>query len=191
MMRALAIVALAAACGKESKSSSSSSEGAGAAASSGGAASSSDGACKSVKLCDEFPAAKIDAMCGTKIVKASPTSVADATITADQCSYYNSNGNNLVTIVRECLGSRFDDAQVKQMFETGHAAPGSDQDRTEVPGLGDQAYYLVGKNHRYATLAARKGRIAIVVQDSALTQDTEATHKTGCMTALYNEIAAK
>jgi hypothetical protein len=184
MRRALVIVALAA-CGKDGKATGGSSEG-----SSAPSAPSSDGAaCKPVKLCDEFPAAKIDAMCGTKIVKASPNAVTDP-MTADQCSYFNSNGNNLVTLERECWPSKFDDAMVKQMFE-GHAKPGSEEDRSEVPGVGDQAYYLVGKNHRHARLVVHKGRIVINVSDDAVTPETEATQKMSCMTALYNEIAAK
>lgn len=165
-------------------------DGGGAVAGSGSAVaktSAGDGDCKPINLCERFPAARVDPMCGTTSAKAMPRSTASPQLLTDECHYENNNGNATISIGRICLPGEGGTDKAKQMFKLGHDEHNPSATTVDLPGLGDEAMYR-GNDHRYGTLTVRTGNTLVMVENSYLTPETEEALKTKCLVAIFNEL---
>jgi hypothetical protein len=184
----LTIWVLAAGCGKDSKTTSTGSAGGAPEPS----ATQPSGDCTSIAICDAFPSAHVDSMCGTKVAKTTVQHV-DSTYITDACTYMNPNGSTAFEIGRVCMTKAGGGADAaKQMFQLQRADMKKTSDVTDMPGLGDEAYYLKNRNSQQnGLLNVRKGNVLTSISHAELTPATEDAMKTKCLVALYNELAAK
>src|SRR5262245_58389388 len=183
MHRWIWLVVMVAGCGKSStatQGSGSAASGAGSAEPTAASGEAAGGPCTPVKLCERFPAARVDAMCGTTSSKAMPTDITSPDLVTDACTYEDSNGNRTIAIGRIC------GPQGREMFAGMRGAGSKAQTTVEMPGVGDEAFYR-SRNHQDGELNVRTGNTLITVTNSFVTAETEEALKTKCLVAIANE----
>jgi hypothetical protein len=150
------------------------------------------GDCKSIAICEAFPSAHVDSLCGTKSAKTTVLHV-DSSYITDGCTYSTPNGGTAFQISRICMTKDGGGTETAtQMFQAGRDDVKKNADVNEMSGIGDEAYYTKNRNSQhYGALSIRKGNVLVSIAHSQLTADTEVAMKTNCLIALYNELTAK
>jgi len=158
---------------------------------SNGDGGSGGGSCKNVAICTVVPASTVTSAIGLMVSMANPDMPAQNPWN-DRCDYISNDPGKNARFIRTCFASASDASNVFASAKTGSLKSGGT--RTDVTGVGDQAFYQSEPTSTMGVstvkLQAIKGQVVVSLSDVYVTAADDATVKQG-LTSIANTLLSQ